>query len=66
MEYIITSLKGDKMTVVSRHQDLNDAMKAGKTAWENAPKGTTISCIKGNINEEGDVTGQYQLYNCWF
>ena len=66
MEYVITILDGDKRKVVSRHTTLQEALEAGEIVWTNAPKGVTVSCVDGTVNEAGELIGKYQLYKSWF
>lgn len=66
MEYVITILDDDKRKVVSRHTTLQEALEAGEIVWTNAPKGVTVSCVDGTVNEAGELTGKYQLYKSWF
>ena len=66
MEYIITLSKGNNRKVLSRHDNLNDAMLAGKNAYEKSNRDEVISCISGKIDDNGKITGQYKLYESWF
>ena len=66
MEYIITILNGNDRRVVSRHDNLDDAIKAGKSAYEKSNRGEVVSCITGKINDDGRIEGQYRLIDSWF
>ncbi len=66
MEYVITILDGNKRKIISRHTTLQEALEAGKIVWTNAPKGVTVSCVDGTVNEAGELIGKYQLYKSWF
>ena len=66
MEYIITKLKGNKREVLSKHKNLDDAMIAGKNAYEKSNRGEVISCISGKVDEDGKIIGEYKLYHSWF
>ena len=65
MEYLITTVKGDDRKIISRHETLEEAMEAGEKIWNEVPKGVTVSCISGTLDEAGRLTGQYLLYNRW-
>ena len=68
MEYLITVFDddedGNKRRVVSKHSNLDDAMRAGKEAQKKYH--CMVSCISGNVDENGYVTGKYTFYNSWF
>ena len=64
MEYIITSLNGNDRKIISRHDNLDEAIRAGKLSYEKLK--CTISCISGTVNEDGKIEGKYQLYKTWF
>ena len=66
MEYLITKIIGDERTIISRHNTKDEAMQAGKIAWDSAEKGAVISCISGNTNSDGKIIGKYTLHNTWF
>ena len=64
MEYYVTLLVNNKDKVLSKHDNLDDAMKAGKTAHlEN--RGETISVVSGNISVDGTIEGRYNHYYSW-
>lgn len=65
MEYIVTVTKGNDRRIISRHDNLNDALAAGKAAFEKSNRGEVVSCITGNI-KDGKIKGQYILYKSWF
>ena len=67
MEYLITVYDGDdgnKRKVISRHSNLDDALKAGKETRDKLH--CMVSCISGTIDENGYVVGKYNFYNAWF
>ena len=66
MEYLITTVKENDIKIISRHETLEEAMEAGEKIWNEVPKGVSVSCISGTLDEEGRLKGQYLLYNCWF
>lgn len=66
MEYYITTLEGNKRKIISKHSTLQEAFDAGEKVWRSVPKGISVSCIAGTVNEEGDLSGKYQLYKSWF
>lgn len=66
MEYIIMITERNERKVLSRHKTLEDAMVAGKSAYEKSNRGEVISCISGKINDDGKIEGQYKLYESWF
>ena len=66
MEYIIMITARNKRKILSRHKTLEDAMTAGKSAYEKSNRGEVISCISGKIDDDGKIEGQYKLYESWF
>ena len=66
MEYLVTTLRGNDREIISRHSSLQEAMEAGEKIWEEVPKGVTVSCISGTLDDAGRLTGKYLLYNSWF
>ena len=66
MEYLISILKENERIIVSRHNSKQEALEAGKKAWEDSEKGITVSCISGEVDDEGKLIGKYRLYESWF
>ena len=66
MEYVITAIDGNTRRVISRHDNLDDAYKAGEKAYANAEKGEYIDCITGNISDDGTIEGYYKLIHLWY
>ena len=66
MEYIITVVNGNDRRVVSRHNNLDDALKAGKLTYNNTKRGEVVSCIVGKVSDDGKIDGQYKLLESWF
>ena len=62
MIYYIMLTEGKERKILSQHEDRAEAFEAGKKAWEKAPKGTTICCITGSLDKNGNIKGQYRLY----
>ena len=56
---------GKERKILSQHEDKTEALEAGKKAWQKAPKGTTICCINGTLDENRNIKGQYRLYEVW-
>lgn len=65
MKYIITLTHDNNRKVISRHEDLKSAKEAGKRYWESYTGKGSVSCIKANIGDDGEVHGQYLLYETW-
>lgn len=66
MEYVITAIDGNTRRVISRHDNLDDAYKAGENAYANSEKGEYIDCITGNISDDGAIEGYYKLIHLWY
>lgn len=54
-----------KTEIIKKYPTKDAAMEDGKKIFAESEKGTTVSCIKGNIGEDGQVTGKYLLYKHW-
>lgn len=65
MEYYVTLLVNNKDMVLSTHDNLDDAMKAGKSAHITSKRGETISVVSGKIGKDGAIEGRYNLYHSW-
>ena len=66
MEYVITVINGNTRRVISRHDNLEDAYKAGEEAYGKAKKDEYVDCITGNISDNGKIEGVYKLYHLWY
>lgn len=65
-EYLLRAIYPDKTTeIIGKYKDKETALEEGKRLFENAEKGTTISCIKGVIGDDGKIEGRYLLYDSW-
>ena len=65
MKFYIALVKGNDMKILSEHDTLEEAMKAGEIANRTIKERGIISCINANINEKGEIVGQYRFYNAW-
>lgn len=65
MEYIVTLLTNEGRKILSKHDTLEEATKAGKSALMNTKRGDMISVISGKINDDGKIEGKYTLYQSW-
>ena len=66
MEYYITVTKGKDTTIIRRHTNLNEAIEAGKSFFEESNHRGIVSCIAGKVNSDGEIEGQYRLYKSWY
>lgn len=65
MEYIIALAHGNNRKVISRHEDLKSAKEAGRWFWESYTGKGSVSCIKADTGDDGEIHGQYLLYETW-
>lgn len=65
MKYYITSVRGNDRIIISEHNNKEEALKAGKEAFEKSKRDEVISCITGKV-VNGKIEGQYRLVKSWF
>lgn len=65
MEYVVVYVKGDDIKIISRHETKEDALKAGDIANKSKTGDGVISCIYGNISDDGTINGRHYMIKTW-
>lgn len=63
MYYYITKINGNDRTILSKHDNLDDALKEGESKYKELK--CTIDCISGEIDNKGNINGKYRIYKVW-
>lgn len=66
MVYYITVVNGNNRRIISKHENLAEALEKGKSVFKTTGKDELVDCISGEIDENGKIIGKYRLIQTWF
>jgi hypothetical protein len=65
MDYVIMFSQGNDSKVLGRYDTLEDAISAGEQINKRITERGILSCIKGNVNDDGTIEGRSYFYKGW-